>query len=96
MKNIIYLAIRKENGQVMIGQKGQAAFTNKTSLERSIRYAYQYEVKRRGLKKASDLYLILEVDVNTLLPNPEATVEQERGNDHAPKRNIYWTMGSKR
>lgn len=77
--NLIYIAIRKENGQVMIGQKGQAAFTDKSSLGRSIGYAYQYEVKRRGLKKASDLYSVLEVDVNTLLPNPEAAVEQERG-----------------
>lgn len=67
MNNTIFLAVRKEGEMLMVGQKGQAAFTDRTTLGRSIGYAYQHESRKKGVK-TTDLYSVHEVEVSMLLP----------------------------
>lgn len=71
MNNIIYVAISKKTGEIMSGVKGQYAFGDTASLNRSLANAYGWVARKKGLK-ARDLYYIEEV---TVVGTPQEEVE---------------------
>ena len=68
---IIYVAVRKGTKQVMSGQHGQYAYGSPATLSRSIGYAYKWTASNQGVKP-SELYDILEVDVDKLIAQGES------------------------
>lgn len=66
MISVIYVAINKETGEVMSGQKGQYAFPNKERLKKSVNYHYRYVANRNGVD-VNNMYDIYELDITKAL-----------------------------
>lgn len=64
-ENIIYVALRKSNGAIMSGAKGQYSFKDKGALRSSVGQSYSYEAEKAGVKP-KDLYNIYEVNLDTM------------------------------
>lgn len=58
----IYIAISNETGRVISGVKGQYAFGDKGSLNRSLAYSLEYKARKAGVK-ARSFYRIYALDV---------------------------------
>lgn len=70
MDNIIYIAVNKKTGKVMVGAKGQYAFGDVATLGRSVGQNYRYEAKQAGIKP-KEMYSVHEIDVNMILPKED-------------------------
>lgn len=61
-REVIYVAVSRETGKVVSGQKGQAGFFSKSQLNKSVGYSVRSYCKRHGIEP-KDLYYIMEIPV---------------------------------
>lgn len=71
--SLVYVAIDKESGEVVLGARGQAGFSDTGSLNKSIAQRYRsrnsygrIDTAKTVGKKASDYYDIKCIDMNNI------------------------------